>query len=40
MPYKIVENVNGDAWISAKGKAYSPEQIGAFILNKMKVTAQ
>lgn len=40
MPYKIVENVNGDAWISIRGKTYSPEQIGSLILGKMKETAE
>jgi molecular chaperone DnaK len=40
VPYKIVENVNGDAWVEAFGKKYSPSQIGGFILNKMKETAE
>jgi len=40
VPYKIVKHTNGDAWIEAQGKKYSPPQIGAFILNKMKETAE
>ena len=40
MPYKIVEHTNGDAWISVQGKKYSPSQIGSFILQKMKETAE
>ena len=39
-PYKIVKADNGDAWIEAKGKKYSPSQISAFILQKMKETAE
>ena len=39
MPYKIVRADNGDAWIEAQGKRYSPSQIGAFVLQKMKETA-
>lgn len=39
VPYKIVRASNGDAWIEAHGKLYSPSQIGAFILMKMKETA-
>eukprot|EP00124_Ichthyophonus_hoferi_P002252 Ihof_evm4s146 gene=Ihof_evmTU4s146 len=38
--YKIVKAPNGDAWVSANGKEYSPSQIGAFILTKMKETAE
>lgn len=40
MPYKIVRADNGDAWIEAQGKKYSPAQIGAFVLQKMKETAE
>lgn len=37
--YKIVKASNGDAWLEAHGKMYSPSQIGAFVLMKMKETA-
>ncbi|KAF9116268.1 Stress-70 protein, mitochondrial [Mortierella sp. AM989] len=37
--YKIVKADNGDAWVEARGKRYSPSQISAFILGKMKDTA-
>ena len=40
VPYKIVKAPNGDAWVSADGKDYSPSQISAFILTKMKETAE
>jgi molecular chaperone DnaK len=40
VPYKIVAGPNGDAWVEVKGKAYSPSQISAFILTKMKETAE
>lgn len=40
MPFKIVKASNGDAWIEAQGRMYSPSQIGAFILTKMKETAE
>ncbi|MDE2577669.1 MAG: molecular chaperone DnaK [Hyphomicrobiales bacterium] len=40
VPYKIVRGPNGDAWVSAGGKEYSPSQISAFILQKMKETAE
>ncbi|XP_062857049.1 stress-70 protein, mitochondrial-like [Trichomycterus rosablanca] len=40
VPYKIVRASNGDAWIEAHGKLYSPSQIGAFILMKMKETSE
>jgi len=40
VPYKIVEAPNGDAWVEARGKKYSPSQIGAFVLMKMKQTAE
>jgi len=39
LPYKIVKGKNGDAWVEAHGKQYSPSQIGAFVLTKMKETA-
>src|SRR3978361_1502996 len=38
--YKIVRGDNGDAWVEAAGKKYSPSQISAFILQKMKETAE
>ncbi|MGN6286680.1 MAG: molecular chaperone DnaK [Afipia sp.] len=40
VPYKIVKASNGDAWVEAGGKSYSPSQISAFILQKMKETAE
>jgi molecular chaperone DnaK len=40
VPYKIVGGDNGDAWVNAQGKNYSPSQISAFILGKMKETAE
>src|SRR6202045_1396768 len=40
VPYKIVPGPNGDAWVEGKGKKYSPSQISAFILTKMKETAE
>ncbi|MHA3913931.1 molecular chaperone DnaK [Halovulum sp. GXIMD14793] len=40
VPYKIVDGGNGDAWVEAKGEKYSPSQISAFILQKMKETAE
>jgi len=40
VPYKIVKGQNGDAWVQASGKDYSPSQISAFILQKMKETAE
>jgi molecular chaperone DnaK len=40
VPYKIVGGPNGDAWVEVKGKKYSPSQISAFILTKMKETAE
>ncbi len=39
-PYKIVKASNGDAWVNVQGKDYSPQQISAFILQKMKQTAE
>ena len=40
VPYNIVKGNNGDAWVSAGGESYSPSQISAFILQKMKETAE
>jgi molecular chaperone DnaK len=40
VPYKIVSGDNGDAWVEAHGKNYSPSQVSAFILQKMKETAE
>src|ERR1044072_1320823 len=40
VPYKIVKASNGDAWVEEEGKTYSPSQISAFILQKMKETAE
>ncbi|BAF10651.1 heat shock 70 kDa protein, mitochondrial [Oryza sativa Japonica Group] len=41
VPYKIVKALNGDAWLeTTDGKQYSPSQIGAFVLTKMKETAE
>ena len=40
VPYKIVKGNNGDAWVGAGGEDYSPSQISAFILQKMKETAE
>ena len=39
-PFKIVNSEKNDAWIEAKGEKYSPSQISAFILQKMKETAE
>ena len=39
-PYNIIKADNGDAWVEAKGKKYSPAQISAFTLQKMKETAE
>lgn len=39
-PYKIVKAKNGDAWVEAQGEKYAPSQISAFILQKMKETAE
>jgi len=39
LAYKIVKASNGDAWLEAQGKVYSPSQIGAFVLTKMRETA-
>jgi molecular chaperone DnaK len=41
VPYKIIRNTNGDAWVADNnGKKYSPSQVGAFVLEKMKETAE
>src|SRR6201996_5223935 len=40
VPYKIVRGDNGDAWVDARGQKYSPSQVSAFILQKMKETAE
>jgi len=40
VPYQIVEGENGDAWVGANGEKYSPSEISAFILQKMKETAE
>jgi len=40
VPYKITSADNGDAWVEARGQKYSPSQISAFILQKMKETAE
>ncbi|CAK7270704.1 Hsp70 ATPase ssc1 [Sporothrix epigloea] len=40
VPYKIVQHSNGDAWVAARGKNYSPSQVGGFVLQKMKETAE
>ena len=40
VPYKIVKASNGDAWVEARGEKYSPSQVSAFILQKMKETAE
>ncbi|MBN9412320.1 MAG: molecular chaperone DnaK [Candidatus Paracaedimonas acanthamoebae] len=40
VPYKIINSETGDAWVEAHGKDYSPSQVSAFILQKMKETAE
>lgn len=40
VPFKIIKAKNGDAWVSVKGKDYSPSEIAAFVLLKMKETAE
>lgn len=40
VPFKIVKHDNGDAWVEARGQRYSPSQIGGFVLQKMKETAE
>ena len=40
LPYSVIDGGNGDAWVEVKGEKYSPSQISAFILGKMKETAE
>jgi molecular chaperone DnaK len=40
IPYKVIDGGNGDAWVEVRGEKYSPSQISAFILQKMKETAE
>jgi molecular chaperone DnaK len=40
MPFKIIKHSSGDAWVEIQGKPYSPSQVGAFVLMKMKETAE
>jgi molecular chaperone DnaK len=40
LPYKVIRNESGDAWVQIRGKQYSPAEISAFILQKMKQTAE
>jgi molecular chaperone DnaK len=40
LPYKVVRNSTGDAWVSVNGTQYSPSQIGAIVLQKMKETSE
>lgn len=40
VPFKIVQHTNGDAWVEARGQKYSPSQVGGFVLQKMKETAE
>jgi len=40
VPYKIIKGDNGDAWVEARNEKYSPSQISAFVLQKMKETAE
>jgi molecular chaperone DnaK len=40
VPFKIIQGDNGDAWVQSRGKKYAPSQISAFILQKMKETAE
>ncbi|MCK0150188.1 molecular chaperone DnaK [Marivita sp. S6314] len=40
MPFNVIDGGNGDAWVEAKGEKYSPSQLSAFILQKMKETAE
>ena len=40
LPYKVIAADNGDAWVQSKGEKYSPSQISAFVLQKMKETAE
>merc|ERR1719436_852340 len=40
LPYKVVKGKNGDAWVEMGGEVYSPSQMGAYVLEKMKETAE
>merc|ERR1740130_126647 len=40
LPYKIIKAPNGDAWVEAAGEKFSPSQVGAMVLTKMKDTAE
>src|SRR5262249_49172459 len=40
LPYKMVRADNGDEWVEIRGKRYSPQEISAFVLQKMKQTAE
>jgi molecular chaperone DnaK len=40
VPYRIIPSENGDAWVSARGKGYSPAEVSAMVLQKMKQTAE
>ncbi|MGY9049196.1 molecular chaperone DnaK [Puniceibacterium antarcticum] len=40
LPFEVIDGGNGDAWVRARGEKYSPSQISAFILQKMKETAE
>ncbi|KAG0129248.1 heat shock protein 70 family [Tuber indicum] len=40
VPFKITQHTNGDAWVEARGQKYSPSQVGGFVLQKMKETAE
>ena len=40
LPFNVIDGGNGDAWVEAQGEKYSPSQISAFILQKMKETAE
>src|ERR1700742_34864 len=40
VPYTIVRGDNGDAWVEARGEKYAPSQVSAFVLTKMKETAE
>ncbi|CAD6913529.1 unnamed protein product [Tilletia controversa] len=39
VPYKIIPHSNGDAWVEARGQKFSPSQVGAFVVEKLKTTA-
>src|ERR1700738_160153 len=40
VPYRVIRGDNGDAWVEARGKRYSPSQISAFLITKMRETAE